>query len=532
MAEAVQELKRIQCFLKEADKKQYLDERVRRWVTEIRNLAFKVEDVIETFALEVANEPAGFNGMVRNFTLMLSELVIGHNVVTEINDLQAELTFLIACLQTNGITKGLAEEDTSSSLVNQKSERILYSHDVEEDYVGMEKVIEKMVSDLKQKDKGCEVVSISGTGGQGKTTLAKKLYNHPEFKDHFKVWICITQQFHREEVLQNVLQQLLPRSMERNVTWMDNAKLSQELHKVQTEKNCLIIIDDIPTIDYWRSLEHGFPIGKTTSASKILLATRDVKVAETGFLCKIPTLTEEEGWQLLSRKARISHLPDTRVASGMENVGRKMVNICKGLPLAISVLGGILKASSYKFSNHNIRSITELVYLKYLCLLDCRLEEELPSSIGNLRNLETLDLRVRDFIIIPNVLWKLKQLKHLYLPTVAQFGIVQKLGLNGFAQSGIVEKLRLEGLNGLELLHNYDSRNCEALDLIGLPKLKALRGRILLEDNLREQNLMNFIKSRELRYSYLDISGGRTRCNFQKSMTTLAFLLGISPRYH
>ncbi|KAK1376886.1 hypothetical protein POM88_033079 [Heracleum sosnowskyi] len=56
------ELKRIQCFLKEADKKQYRDKRVRRWVTEIRRLAFRVEDVIETFALEVATEPAGFNG--------------------------------------------------------------------------------------------------------------------------------------------------------------------------------------------------------------------------------------------------------------------------------------------------------------------------------------------------------------------------------------------------------------------------------------------------------------------------------------
>lgn len=158
----------------------------------------------------------------------------------------------------------------------------------------------------------------------------------------------------------------------------------------------------------------------------------------------------------------------------------------------------VFTASRYKFSNHNIRSITELVYLKYLCLLDCRLEEELPSSISNLRILETLDLRVRDRIKIPNVLWKLKQLKQLYLPT---------------SHEHLVEKLRLDGLNELELLHNYDSRYCEALDVIRLPKLKAFRGDILLEDNLKEQNVIKFIKSRELRYSNLFISGGRTRCS-------------------
>ncbi|KAL8111389.1 putative disease resistance protein At1g50180 [Apium graveolens] len=709
------ELKRVQCFLKEADKKQDGDERVRRCVTEIRKLAFKVEDVIETFAFEAATAPAGFNGILRKFALMLIELVTSHSVVTEINGIKAELSSLTACLQRDGITRGLEGEE-NSSLGNWKSERILYSRDVEDDYVGMEKVMENMISVLKRKDKGFEVVSVYGTGGQGKTTIARKLYNHPEFKDYCKVWICITQQFDRERVLQNVLQQLLPRGMERSVTWMDNAKLVQELHKVLTEKNCLIVIDDIPTIDYWRSLEHGFPIGKAASASKILLTTRDVKMAETGYFCKIPILTEEEGWQLLSGKAGINHLPDKRLASGMENAGRNMVNICKGLPLAISVLGGslegkslsewetickdisigegqthddeinavtqvlalsydnlplhlrhcflcfanykedeeidteelymiwmaeglvsvedktpgemmmdvaerylaelahrclvhveasktdgaswskyrkcrvhdlirgfclskvreeeflnvfhlqgkfdsesttsivrrlcirsyehgdesmlksydqpvishirslliwkvpfstiirwpeeilslqkfkllrVLTASRYKFSNHDIRSITELVYLKYLCLLDCRLEEELPSSIGNLRNLEALDLRVRDPIRIPNVLWMLKQLKHLYLPAVTQFGKV--------------EKLRLDGLNELELLYNYDSRYCEALDVIRLPKLKAFRGDILLEDNLKEQNMINLIKSRELRYCYLNISGGRTR---------------------
>ncbi|XP_019228044.1 PREDICTED: putative inactive disease susceptibility protein LOV1 [Nicotiana attenuata] len=42
--------------------------------------------------------------------------------------------------------------------------------------------------------------------------------------------------------------------------------------------------------------------------------------------------------------------------------------------------------------------------------------KELPSFIGEFSNLRTLDLRVNDVMIIPNVLWKLKKLRHLYLP--------------------------------------------------------------------------------------------------------------------
>lgn len=48
------ELERMKCFLKDADKRQNEDESVRIWVSQIREAAYEVEDVIETFALEIA----------------------------------------------------------------------------------------------------------------------------------------------------------------------------------------------------------------------------------------------------------------------------------------------------------------------------------------------------------------------------------------------------------------------------------------------------------------------------------------------
>ncbi|XP_075673448.1 putative disease resistance protein At1g50180 [Castanea sativa] len=88
------------------------------------------------------------------------------------------------------------------------------------------------------------------------------------------------------------------------------------------------------------------------------------------------------------------------------------------------------------FKNHNRKlpkDIGCLIHLRYLSLAQCRVCN-VPSSIGNLRCLETLDLRIHFYPSsisenvlgkmrlylskprVPNVFMYMKQLKHLYLP--------------------------------------------------------------------------------------------------------------------
>ncbi|XP_063938359.1 probable disease resistance protein RF9 isoform X2 [Daucus carota subsp. sativus] len=330
------DLKRMQNFLKEAEKRQIQDERVRGWVNEIKELAFRTEDVIELFALQAGG--SGFKEALRRSACITCHLISRHKVAMDINGIKAKLADIQQSLPTFGIT-GLEQGETSVP------QRIFYSHDVEKDFVGMEKEIDQLVSDLKKKDEKHEVVSLWGMGGQGKTTLAQKLYNHVEIRDHFEAfaWVCISQQFDREKVLKGILTQLLPDGREGEVSNMEDTELVDGLRRVQLEKKCLIVIDDIWNVDSWRMLQPAFPLGETTSGCKILLTTRYLSVAEIGSVCKIPGLTEDEGWQLLSRKTRIYDQPELLVASEMERIGRNMVRRCKGLPLAISSLGGILK---------------------------------------------------------------------------------------------------------------------------------------------------------------------------------------------
>ncbi|KAL8111504.1 putative disease resistance protein At1g50180 [Apium graveolens] len=342
--EIQRELKRMQCFLKEADKKQNQDERVKNWVAEMRELAFRIEDVIETFAIEVPTkiQNSGFKKMLRRFACMLSEGVSRRNISSEIDAIKDEMANLRTSLPSYGITKGLQEGEISNPTSNK---RVFYSHIIEKDFVGMEKELKLVISSLKKQDRGCEVVSICGMGGQGKTTLAQKLYNYCEVKAHFQklAWVCVTQQFDREKVLKEALKQLIPDARKQEVTNMDNGELVGELYQVQIEYNCLVVLDDIWTIDSWRLLKDAFPVGETASGSKILVTTRNETVAGIGLVHRIEGLTTEEGWQLLSKKAGISHIfSDEILASRMEILGKSMVEKCKHLPLAISSIGGIL----------------------------------------------------------------------------------------------------------------------------------------------------------------------------------------------
>ncbi|MCL7027795.1 hypothetical protein MKW94_002080, partial [Papaver nudicaule] len=87
------ELRRMQCFLKDADAKQQGDERVRNWVADIRNVAYDAEDVVDTFILKIGAAPK--SGGVQNFiirkALMVKNLRHLHTVGKEIQAIQSRL---------------------------------------------------------------------------------------------------------------------------------------------------------------------------------------------------------------------------------------------------------------------------------------------------------------------------------------------------------------------------------------------------------------------------------------------------------
>ncbi|KAM3700966.1 hypothetical protein ACJW31_05G138000 [Castanea mollissima] len=333
------ELERMQCFLKDADKRQNEDESVRIWVSQIREAAYEVEDVIETFALEIAlkNRDSTFKKHVPIFNTRKL-----YKVGSKIEDIKTRISDLTRSLQTYGVTP-IKEVGSSSVLDRQRQLRWSYSHIVEEYIVGLDEDIKEVVAQLVNEDKHCQVVSICGMGGLGKTTLAKKVYHHSEVRRHFDgfAWAYISQQCKTRDVWEGIFIKLTsPTKDERDqILKMRDEELAKKLNQVQKEKRCLVILDDIWSKEAWDILSPGFPLGQKSS-SKILLTTRNREVAlhvdPSGFLHEPGCLNEEQSWELSFEHAEFKLFKD------MEKLGREMVARCAGLPLAIIVLGGLL----------------------------------------------------------------------------------------------------------------------------------------------------------------------------------------------
>ena len=73
------------------------------------------------------------------------------------------------------------------------------------------------------------------------------------------------------------------------------------------------------------------------------MTTRSEKVAsivQTVPSYHLSQLSDEDGWLLFAR--HVFSFKDSTVCSNLEKIGTDIVKKCKGLPLAIKTLGGLL----------------------------------------------------------------------------------------------------------------------------------------------------------------------------------------------
>ncbi|WMV22771.1 hypothetical protein MTR67_016156 [Solanum verrucosum] len=244
-------------------------------------------------------------------------------------------------------------ELTADSLIDASSmsDPMLSDHLKDDIVQGLDcdlKIIDKR---LRGPTSDLDIVTISGMGGIGKTTLTKKAYDHLPIRCHFDifVWVTISQEFRYRNALLEALHCISKKKVIVNAkddVKMEDNELADLVQKNLKGPRYLVVVDDIWSRDVWDSISQIFP--NCNNRSRVLLTTRETKVAmyaNTSSPHTMNLLDLDNSWKLLRDKVfglEHDHPPE------LEEIGKTIAEKCQGLPLIISVIAGYLSKTVAK----------------------------------------------------------------------------------------------------------------------------------------------------------------------------------------
>ncbi|PUZ44269.1 hypothetical protein GQ55_8G076700 [Panicum hallii var. hallii] len=333
-----------------------IDPLAKDWRSKVRELSYDIEDCIDRFRLNHSHGGSKAN-FVRKAVRKVKILLQDRGLAEEIQKLKS----LVIEQSERAKRYDIHAASPQPVLLDLRAPALFAEA---RDLVGIDGPRKEIIELLTCEEMQHKVVSIYGTAGQGKTTLAMEVYRKITEAFDCRAFVSVSQTPDIKKLLRDILSQISNNQFDDQTERWEMEQLIRNMRDYLIDKRYLILIDDIWSVAAWELIESALP--RNDNGSIVITTTRSKTVAKSccagigAHMYEAQPLGDDDSQRLFFKRLFCSR---EDCPQDLREVSSDILKKCGGLPLAIISIAGLLanKRQTVEVWVNTLKSISAAV---------------------------------------------------------------------------------------------------------------------------------------------------------------------------